>query len=301
MSARATVIIPTFSDARFAVWAIKSVQQQSVKDIEICIICDGSPSEMAAFFKDMTKEDSRISVFVYPKSPRTGEPYRDEAIKNTTGNIVCYCCHDDLWFPNHIETMEKALEFFDFTHTYNATVKNPKTIKNQHKFLASVLFADLNKKKFIKRMLNNDNYFGLSFAAHTRKAYCKLKEGWVTTPDKNIPTDLYMWKKFISASDITCGTIKKVTALTFPFPLRRDLTETERNEELMSYFDNINNPAFVRQINRFLSMRIRMKYREFKRMLLKVPFIMRVWQAYKTKIQKKLECEAVKSSDENRN
>ena len=297
MSARATVIIPTFSDARFAVWAIKSVQQQTVRDIEICIICDGSPSEMVAFFKDIAKEDSRINVFVYPKSPRTGEPYRNEAIKNTTGNIVCYCCHDDLWFPNHIETMEKALEVFDFTHTYNATVKNPETIKNPHKFLASILFADISKKKFINRMLNNDNYFGLSFAAHTRKAYGKLEEGWTTTPDKNIPTDLYMWKKFLQVREITCGTEKKVTALTFPFPLRRDLTETERYDELMSYFEKINDTAFARQMNRFLSMRIRMKYRDFKRMLLNVPFIMRAWQVCKSRIRKKFECGALKSNN----
>lgn len=298
MSARATVIIPTFSDARFAVWAVKSVQRQTVRDIEICIICDGSPPEMVAFFKDMAEEDSRIRVFTYPKSSRTGEPYRDEAIKNTTGNIVCYCCHDDLWFPNHIETMEKALEVFDFTHTYNATVRNPTTIKNSHNFLANVLFADLSKKKFISRMLNNNNYFGLSFAAHTRKAYGKLKEGWTTTPDKNIPTDLYMWKKFLQTSEIICGTKKEITALTFPFPLRSKLTEAERYNELKSYFDKINDPAFVRQINKFLFMKIRMKYRDIMRMLLKIPFIMHFWQVYKTKRQRSL-IAGRESSDEN--
>ena len=74
MEVRATVIIPTFGNAKFARWAIKSVQQQSIKDIEICIICDGSPEEMISFFKGMEKEDPRVQVFVFPKSPRTGEP-----------------------------------------------------------------------------------------------------------------------------------------------------------------------------------------------------------------------------------
>ena len=129
MSARATIIIPTFAQARFARWAVKSVQQQTVREIEICIICDGSPPEMVSFFEDMAKEDSRICVFAYSKSPRTGEPYRDEVIRKMTGKIVCYCCHDDLWFPDHIETMEKALQKFDFTHTYHAIVNNPKMIK----------------------------------------------------------------------------------------------------------------------------------------------------------------------------
>jgi glycosyltransferase involved in cell wall biosynthesis len=73
----ATVIIPTFGNATFAGWAIKSVQNQTVKNIEICIICDGSPENMVSFFRNIEKEDSRVKVFVFPKSPRTGEPYRD--------------------------------------------------------------------------------------------------------------------------------------------------------------------------------------------------------------------------------
>jgi|SRR5271157_1749191 len=105
--ARATVIIPTFGNAKFARWAVKSVQRQTVTDIEICIICDGSPENMVSFLNNMRKEDPRIKVFVFPKSPRTGEPYRDIVIKQTTGKIICYCSHDDLWLPDHVRTMEK--------------------------------------------------------------------------------------------------------------------------------------------------------------------------------------------------
>ena len=65
--ARATVIIPTFGNAKFARWAVKSVQRQTVTDIEICIICDGSPENMVSFFNNMRKEDPRIKVFVFPK------------------------------------------------------------------------------------------------------------------------------------------------------------------------------------------------------------------------------------------
>ena len=131
MKVRATVIIPTFGNAKFARWAIKSVQQQTVKDIEICIICDGSPKNMISFFKDMAKEDARLKVFVFPKSPRTGEPYRDTVIKQTTGNIICYCGHDDLWLPCHIEEMEKSLTQCCFTHSIHALVGVPEKIRNK--------------------------------------------------------------------------------------------------------------------------------------------------------------------------
>jgi glycosyltransferase involved in cell wall biosynthesis len=58
--ARATVIIPTFGNARFARWAVKSVQNQNVNDIEICIICDGSPDAMVAVFEVMVRDDTRL-------------------------------------------------------------------------------------------------------------------------------------------------------------------------------------------------------------------------------------------------
>jgi glycosyltransferase involved in cell wall biosynthesis len=105
---RATVIIPTFGNAKFARWAVKSVQQQTVTDIEICIICDGSPENMVSFFENMGKEDPRIKVFVFPKSPRTGNLI---SIRNQTNHReITYCSHDDLWLPDHVRTMEKALK-----------------------------------------------------------------------------------------------------------------------------------------------------------------------------------------------
>ena len=116
MRPRATVIIPTFGNAVFSRWAIKSARLQTVEDIEICIICDGSPEEMVLFFQDLTKEDRRIKVFVHPKSPRTGEPHRDAVIRRTSGKIICYLGHDDLWFPDHIREMEESLGRCQFHH-----------------------------------------------------------------------------------------------------------------------------------------------------------------------------------------
>ena len=104
---RATVIIPTFGEARFSRWAIRSIQEQTVGDIEIFIICDGSPSHMVSFFQAIADKDSRIKIHCFPKSKRTGEPYRDTIIrKEARGKNIFYCSHDDLWFPNHIAELE---------------------------------------------------------------------------------------------------------------------------------------------------------------------------------------------------
>jgi len=247
--ARATVIIPTFGDARFARWAVKSVQQQTVTDMEICIICDGSPESMVSFFKKMGNEDTRIKVFVFPKSPRTGEPYRDIVIKQTTGKIICYCSHDDLWLPDHVQTMEKTLKKCRFTHSLHVFVNLPERISAENALLGGVYWININPD-IIKKMNGCENFFGLTFAAHTRKSYYELKEGWGTTPLENWPTDLYMWCKFLAAFGDQCKTTIKVTALNFRLIDRKEWSEQRRDAELQQYFKKIATPEFLRQLYR---------------------------------------------------
>jgi glycosyltransferase involved in cell wall biosynthesis len=253
VEARATVIIPTYGGSSFARWAIKSVQQQTVKDIEICVVCDGSPAEMVAFFKAMGKEDSRLRVYEYPKSPRTGEPYRDIVIKETTGRIICYCGHDDLWLRFHIEAVEKTLQECGFTHSIHAFVNLPEKIRQGQVLLRDVHWIDIRDPRIIERMHGGQNFFGLTYGAHRRSTYLQLKEGWTTTPVEDFPTDLYMWCKFLSAFGESCQTTSRVTALNFQKSRRKDWSEQEREDELREYFERIQDRAFLRKIDRLSS------------------------------------------------
>ncbi len=249
MKCRATVIIPTFGDARFARWAVKSVQNQTVKQIEICIICDGSPENMVSFFKRMEDEDPRIKVYVHPKSPRTGEPYRDIVIKKTVGRIIAYCSHDDLWLPFHIAKLEKTLKHCWFAHSIHAFVNTPDAIRNNEDILGGVYWINLRDKSIVDQMFRGTNFFGLTYAAHTRGCYGRLREGWATTPVKETPTDLYMWIKFLSQFKNRCRTLMKVTALNFRTSDRLNWSEKERNDELKIFYERIQDPSFLKRID----------------------------------------------------
>lgn len=272
MHPRATVIIPTFGNAPFVGWAIKSVQKQTVRDIEICVICDGSPEHMIRFLQQIAKEDGRIRVFTYPKSPRTGEPYRDIIIRQASGKIICYCSHDDLWLPDHVREMEKSLKTCPFTHSLHAIVNLPEHIKSDMELLADVYWISLKDEAIRDRMGGAENFFGLTFAAHGRESYNQLKEGWATTPDPNIPTDLYMWKKFLSTYGHRCGTVTKITALNFPQIIRKDRTEAQRDDELKLFSDKIGDRAFSRRINRLALRFCPSRYERAKRRTLGMPF-----------------------------
>jgi glycosyltransferase involved in cell wall biosynthesis len=249
MRCRATVIIPTFGEAGFARWAIKSVQDQTVKDIEIRIICDGSPEHMVSFFKKMEDKDPRIKVFVYPKSPRTGEPYRDIVIKESTGRIIAYCSHDDLWLPFHLAKLEKALKRYGFAHTIHASVNTPEAIRNSGNMFLHNFWVNLWDPAVLEEMLTGMNFFGLTFAAHTRDCYDKLAEGWATTPADAGPTDRYMWLKFLSQFKDRCRTVPKVTALNFRRLDRVDWSEQETDDELRTFYEKIQDPSFLKKID----------------------------------------------------
>lgn len=251
MGARATVIIPTFGEASFARWAVKSVQSQTVRDIEICVVCDGSPEHMINFFKDMSREDSRITVYSYPKSPRTGEPYRDTVIKKTTGKIICYCAHDDLWLPNHVQEMEASLNTSSFTHSLHVNVNLPEEVEGKGSLFSLISFINIRKSYAQRKMMRGKNFFGLTYGAHTRDSYLKLKEGWVTTPKKDVATDLYMWCKYLAAFPDECQTVMKITALKFPFDFRKNWSQQQRDDELQYYFNRIQDPNFRNTISKY--------------------------------------------------
>lgn len=250
MGARATAIIPTYGEASFARWAIASVQQQSVRDLEICVVCDGSPDSAVARFEALRKQDERVRVMRFPKSPRTGEPHRDSVIRQTTGRVVCYCAHDDLWLPHHVETVERSLAAASFTHTIHTIVNTPEQARDVGSLLGKAYWVDLLDENIVRSMREGANFFGLTYGAHTREAYLALEEGWVTTRRADLPTDLYMWGKFLAAHGNRCRTAPKVTALNFRRVDRLGWTQEERERELEDCFRKLQDPAFLRLVQR---------------------------------------------------
>ena len=58
-----------------------------------------------------------------------------------------------------------------------------------------------------------------------------------------------MWFKFLTAFEKHCQTTDKVTALNFQKVLRKDWSEQKRDDELRYYYEKIQDPVFLRNIN----------------------------------------------------
>ena len=223
MSVAATVIVPTHDHGPTLRLSLGSALAQTVEDIEVLVIGDGVPDVTREIVGELSRSDERLRFFDHPKGPRHGELYRHEALAQARGEIVCYLSDDDLWFPEHVATMQKLLDRHDFANALpvHATVEG----------VVASLVVDLGDRRFPERMVRGTSFIPLSCGAHTLDAYRRLPEGWSTTPP-GIFTDLFMWQKFLRQPGcrVRSGTVP--TLLLFPSRGRRDSTSDERVEEL---------------------------------------------------------------------
>jgi glycosyltransferase involved in cell wall biosynthesis len=221
---QATIIIPTHDHRDMILRAIASIKRQTLQDFEVFVIGDGVPDETRMLMTKACEEDKRFRFFDYPKGQRTGETYRNRALQEANGEIVCYLADDDLWLPNHLEAMLRASEDADFFHSLHAGV-NPD---------GSMFFFPSNLNDNTVRSLmchTTANRFGLSFCGHTLSAYHALPSGWHTAPE-GVPTDLHMWRQFLLQETVRARTVFRVTALGFAAPLRMGWSLDQRLEEL---------------------------------------------------------------------
>lgn len=230
MSVAATVIVPTHDHGPTLRSSLGSVLIQTVEDIEVFVIGDGVPDVTREIVGELSRTDERVRFFDHPKGPRHGELYRHEALKQARGEIVCYLSDDDLWFPEHVETMRGLLDRHDFANSLPVHV----TVEG----VVSSLVVDLGDPRFAERMLGGTGFIPLSCGAHTLDAYRRLPEGWSTTP-AGIHTDLFMWQKFFREPSSRAQSGTMPTLILFPSRGRRDSTLAERVEELERWARNL--------------------------------------------------------------
>lgn len=220
---KATVLIPTHDHGPTIRHSVVSALTQTVKDIEIFIVGDGMPDAARDVVRSVAQLDPRIRLFESPKAPRHGEILRQEALQEAVGQIVCYLSDDDLWMPDHVETMLALLETCDFA--------NALPLYWDRRSGLGAWTVDLEQDYFRQLILSGINRIPLSCAAHTLHRYRTLPYGWRTTPPET-PTDLYMWQQFLADPGCRAKSAVRPTVLCFPAPTRKDMTTTERAEEL---------------------------------------------------------------------
>lgn len=105
-----SVCIATYNGALFIHDQIDSILSQLSAGDEIIVSDDGSKDGTVQIINDF--RDNRISVYANRKH---GCKFNFEnAIRHATGDIIFLSDQDDIWEPNKVEVVRKALETCDF-------------------------------------------------------------------------------------------------------------------------------------------------------------------------------------------
>jgi glycosyltransferase involved in cell wall biosynthesis/outer membrane murein-binding lipoprotein Lpp len=229
---RFTILLAINRPPVFLPFAVESVVAQTVKEFELFVVCDGAPVETIDCAREQARRDPRIKVLVFPKGERIGEAHLDNALMAASGRYVAHIEDDDLWFPTHLEELEKLLRTADFGHLMHVWAKPDDSIE--------MLLSDLARPEFRQRMLMEKfNRFGFSVCGYRLDAYRRLlPEAWTPGP-KGLWPDLNMWRKFLRRDDLEFGTRMAVTALVLAGGFRVEMSFEERTRESRKWLDRI--------------------------------------------------------------
>ncbi len=236
-----TVILPTNSGrAPMLPFSVASVLMQTVRNIELVVIGDGTGVEERAVLDEIRSKDERVKFFEFPKHERRGEPYRDFIIQEAAGRKVAYLCDRDLMFPDHLEILGRELEHVAFTHSLPLNASR----SGQQRLIWELDLSREGDRTIFLRSTSTRHGFGLSFVAHTKQAYMKLAQRWSKTPD-HLWTDMFMWQKFIRDAACTASTVWEQTIIYLPLQGR---TPAQHAELLKRELDRLANPFEVSQL-----------------------------------------------------
>jgi hypothetical protein len=160
---------------------------------------------------------------------------RHEALQESRAPVVCYLADDDLLLPGHVRRMVDLVERADVATDLPANVWPDGSIR--------YYAFDFARPEFVRLVAEGRAAAGLTGFAHTRDAYDRLPFGWRPTP-AGIATDVYMWQQFVTLPNFTGITSDRLTSLSFPSPLRADMTDEERVAELERWESRIQDSRF---------------------------------------------------------
>ena len=160
MSPKVSVVVPIYNAEKYLVQCIESVIAQTLKEIEILLIDDGSTDQSLKICNEYSKRIVELQVFSNKNIGQGLE--RNFGVKRAVGEYVAFLDADDQYKEDMLETLYgKAVEF-------NAD-------------MVSGGYADIHDKKIIKEHLLNSEV--LDSSVKIKGSYVKLdlirKQRWI--------------------------------------------------------------------------------------------------------------------------
>lgn len=226
-----SVVIPCLNAADYIQQALQSVANQTVTPWEIIVVDDGSTDDSVSKVRECN-----VDVHLLHTNRANGAGARNAGVKVARGQWIAFLDADDLWYPDHLESIQHlvedssaiaALNSIDHVHPVtNEIIKRPPLIP------IPTARNDLQARDFFQALGSRCVFVGMSAFAINRETYLEvggLDEGmirrhdiefwlrvmpgrrWAYTPK---PTSAYRFGRIGNLSEArTSATIYRLQAL----------------------------------------------------------------------------------------
>lgn len=106
-----SVVVPIYNVEKFIHQAIDSILRQTLQDIEVILVDDGSPDNCPQICDDYAKKDYRVKV-IHQTNGGLGAAY-NRGIKAATGEYIGFVEPDDWIEPEMYEVLYKNAKYYD--------------------------------------------------------------------------------------------------------------------------------------------------------------------------------------------
>ncbi|HYD10055.1 MAG TPA: glycosyltransferase family 2 protein, partial [Acidimicrobiales bacterium] len=97
-----SVVVPTHDRSALVVRAVRSATSQTVDDIEVLVVDDGSSDDTPAVLAELAADDRRLRVLRHEEA-RGAPAARNTGIDHATGAYLALLDDDDEWLPTKLE------------------------------------------------------------------------------------------------------------------------------------------------------------------------------------------------------
>ncbi len=96
-----SILIPAYNSARYIAETLQSAQAQTVTEIEILVIDDGSQDDTQAVVHAFSEKDGRIRLIQQMHEGTSAA--RNRGLTEAKGRFIAFLDSDDLWAPDKLE------------------------------------------------------------------------------------------------------------------------------------------------------------------------------------------------------
>ena len=145
MIPKISVIVPIYNAEAYLRECIDSVINQTLKEIEVILVNDGSTDQSLKICNEYVEKDSRVKVF---SNANVGQGLeRNFGIKKSNGKYISFIDSDDIYEPSYLENLYLVAE-------------------NENAEMVSCGYSDIFEGKVVKRHLLEDKTLESAYEIH---------------------------------------------------------------------------------------------------------------------------------------